>query len=220
MIKTKLSKDIKDKNENKELYEEPLEGDLHEDEIAKITNSFWFDISNSKNYDQINDIINSFANIIKELKTGDQAKAIKLLKNKTQEENKNVEEINNLEKKINKLNEMKNEIDSYRKSIIFSSLKIPSLAINNNNKVEDEIIYNKSADNEAPEIIIEELEPLELQQITDDFCVDLKNENANIIKPENECEGAFNSNDENDDEMKITDIANTITKLQENDQKK
>ena len=115
---------------------------------------------------------------------------------------------------------MKNEIDSYRKSIIFSSLKIPSLAINNNNKVEDEIIYNKSADNEAPEIIIEELEPLELQQITDDFCVDLENENANIIKPENECEEAFNSNDENEDEMKITDIANTITKLQENDQKK
>ena len=125
MIKTKLSKDIKDKNENKELYEEPLEGDLHEDEIAKITNSFWFDISNSKNHDQINDIINSFANIIKELKKGDQTKAIKLLKNKTQEENKIVEEINNLEKKINKLNEMKNEIDSYRKSIIFSSLKIP-----------------------------------------------------------------------------------------------
>ena len=58
---------------------------------------------------------------------------------------------------------MKNEIDSYRKSIIFSSLKIPSLTINNNNKVEDEIIYNKSADNEVPEIIIEELEPLELQ---------------------------------------------------------
>ena len=223
MIKTKMSKDLQDKKEKNELYEEPLEGDLHEDEIAKITNSFWFDISNSKNSNQVNDIINSFANVIKELKKGDQAKAIKLLKNKTKEENKNVEEINNLEKKINNLNEMKNEIDSYRKSIIFSSLKIPSLTLKNEIKDEDEIPYNKSAENEAPEIIIEELEPMELQQITDDFCADLEdgNANPNVIKPEeNENEEAFNSNDENDEEMKITDIANTITKLQENDQKK
>jgi hypothetical protein len=118
---------------------------------------------------------------------------------------------------------MKNEIDSYRKSIIFSSLKIPSLTLKNEIKDEDEIPYNKSAENEAPEIIIEELEPMELQQITDDFCADLEdgNANPNVIKPEeNENEEAFNSNDENDEEMKITDIANTITKLQENDQKK
>lgn len=35
-IKTQISKEIKDKNENNELYEEPLEGDLHEDDIEKL----------------------------------------------------------------------------------------------------------------------------------------------------------------------------------------
>ena len=177
MIKGEINKDEKEVEGKDKLYEQPLEGDLHEDEIKKIINSFWTDLNNNKNknqnQDKINDIINNFANIIKELNPEDQNKAMKLLKDKTENENKNKEEINNLGKKIDNLNNMKNEIESYANSIINKDANLPLENKEDKKDDNDKILYSKTYNIEIPEIVIDELEPKKLQQITDDFCADL-----------------------------------------------
>ncbi len=91
MIKNQINKD-KDK-EKDVLSIQPLEGDIPEDEIAKIADSFWVDLKNSGNDKErsTNDTINNFANIVKEFKPVDQEKTVKLLKARTKEENKNID---------------------------------------------------------------------------------------------------------------------------------
>ena len=68
MIKSQLNKDGDKKDIEKDVINErPIEGDLHEDEIAKIANSFWLDLNNSGEgkENSTNDIINNFANMVK-----------------------------------------------------------------------------------------------------------------------------------------------------------
>ena len=225
MIKGEINKDEKEDEGKDKLYEQPLEGDLHEDEIEKIINSFWTDLNNNKNknqnQDKINDIINNFANIIKELNPEDQNKAIKLLKDKTEKENKNKEEINNLGKKIDNLNNMKNEIESYANSIINKDANLPLENKEDKKDDNDKILYSKTYNIEIPEIVIDELEPKKLQQITDDFCADLADMDEK--KPEDDNSSVklrLRKNKTKEDDIKINNIANTITKLQEDDQKK
>ena len=124
MIKNQINKD-KDK-EKDVLSIQPLEGDIPDDEIAQIADSFWVDLKNSGNDKErsTNDTIHNFANIVKEFKPVDQEKTVKLLKARTKEENKNIDEIKNLENKINDLNKMKNEIESYKKTLTINKKKI------------------------------------------------------------------------------------------------
>ena len=209
MIKSKLNKKSKFESEK------PLIGDFkNDDQLSKIVNSFWIDLNNSKinNKDKVYDIINNFANIVKELGPKDQFKIIDLLKQKVKEENINFEEIYNLEKRLNELNNMKNEIESYKNSLI-----------NNENKKSFE---NKELEGieEIPqkkEIIIEKLDSGKLQQLTDDFCNVLNEEED---KPEENKEkpvilrGKLNRKKEDDE--KVNNIANIVTKLNQEDQKK
>jgi hypothetical protein len=179
MIKVQLKKD-KDKNEDKEdkdkdkgtSHLQPMQGDLNEDEVAKIVDSFWTDLKNSgKDKEKTNDIINNFANIVKEFKPVDQQKAIRILKDKTQKENSNVEDIQNLEKKINDLNKMKNEIESYKNNIIINKKSHPLI---NKRKKENKLITIPPEDNN--DIIIQELEPAKLQQLSNNLIADLNDE--------------------------------------------
>lgn len=122
MITRQLNKEQKEKkmkmilkkrvNQINILNEKPLGWEFYEFEISNLTNSFWDDLNNSKkeNINNVNDISNNFANIIKELKPEDQEKALKLLKDKAINKNNNIEEINNLENEVNNLNKMKEEL--------------------------------------------------------------------------------------------------------------
>lgn len=125
MIKNQINKD----KEKDALSIQALEGDIPEDEIAKIADSFWVDLKNSGNDKErsTNDTINNFANIVKEFKPVDQEKTVKLLKARTKEENKNIDETKNLENKINDLNKMKNEIESYKKALLLIKKNILSI---------------------------------------------------------------------------------------------
>ena len=205
MIKSQIKKE----EEEKELKEQAIGGDFQQEQIEKLTNCFWNDLNNKKNdiIKSINDIINNFANIIKELKQEDKDRALNLLKSKAQKENNNIQEINNLEKKINELNNMKREIESYKNSII------------NKEDKQDKGDQNENiSKKENPEILIKELEPLKLQQLTGGFCAELnEEEKSNGEKPKDENR---NLQKMNENELKINNIANIVSKLEENDQKK
>ena len=97
--------------------------------MMKLRKLLIVDLKNSGNDKErsTNDTINNFANTVKEFKPVDQEKTVKLLKARTKEENKNIDEIKNLENKINDLNKMKNEIESYKKALLLIKKKILSI---------------------------------------------------------------------------------------------
>ena len=164
MIKKELNKEEEEKNKNNILYEQPLEGDLYDDDIRKITNSFLVDLNKYNkniNEENINDIINSYANIIKELKPEDQAKALKILKDKREEEKNKIKGIDNLEKKIIDLNNMKKEIKTYEYSIFKNEINFPTNYEQEEDIEKPELIENK-------EIIIEILEEKNKTNLNDE----------------------------------------------------
>ena len=221
MIKDKINKEEKDeklKEKEKETennQELIFEGDLHENEIEELTNSYWSDLDKSKKnkINKIGDITNNFANILNELKIGDKEKAVTLLRVKSQKENDNKEEINKLEKKLNELNDMKPEIESYKKSLFSNENKYPLEDKEIENNCEQIFFPNE----ENPEIIIEELEPMKLQELADDFCAELNNEEIPKEEKSIKIRGRKKSKEDN---LKVDNIANIVTKLKENDQKK
>ena len=177
MIKDKIKKEEKEeevKEKESENYQElPLERDLHEHEIEELANTYWSDLDKSKinKINKLDDITNNFANILNELKIGDKEKAVTLLKAKSQKEIDNQEEINKLEKKLNELNDMKLEIESYKKSLLNEN-KYAFEDKENETNNEQILFQNK----ENSEIIIEKLEPVELKQLADDLCEELNEE--------------------------------------------
>ena len=218
MIKSQLNKDGDKKDIEKDVINErPIEGDLHEDEIAKIANSFWLDLNNSGEgkENSTNDIINNFANMVKEFKPQDQKKTINLLKSKAQEENNKLKEINTLENKINDLNNMKNEIQSYKNALIINNNVYP---LESKDKKEDKLI-STSPSKENKEIIIKELEPEKLQQLSNSFIADL-NEDNKILDLPSSVKLRGKSRKKSVDDLKINNIASVITKLTDSDQKK
>ena len=70
---------------------------------------------------------------------------------------------------------------------------------------------------ENKEIIIEELEPMKLQQLTEDFCDELNEEEP---KEEKSVKLRGKINKKEDDDIKVNNIANIVTKLNKEDQKK
>ena len=216
MIKSQLNKEEKEKEK---IQEEPIQGDFHSDEIAKITDSFWIDLDNNKKekINKADDTINNFANIIKELKPEDKEKVVTLLKEKAQKENNNKDEINNLENKLNDLDDMKGEIESYKNSLIPYKENINLYPIEekqNEIKIESiDAILKK----ENKVIIIEELEPMKLQKLTEDFCDELNEEEP---KEEKSVKLRGKINKKEDEDIKVNNIANIVTKLNEENQKK